>query len=95
MAEITVSIDKGQIVVDQPRISINAETETVSFKGAVPFKIVFDEAGLKHPSIASRGTHWGGECGPFAKRPHGKKVIKYTVTSPGLPDLDPEIEVLP
>jgi|GEM_PF-5397404 len=96
MADVKVSVQNGKISVDKSKIQVTAGSETVSFKGSMPFGIVFAAgAGIPNPVITPQGSHWAGVSGPFQARPTGQKVVKYSVTSPGLTELDPEIEVLP
>jgi hypothetical protein len=65
--------------------------DKVKWQGEMEFGIVLP-APYTSPTITRQGNKWAGESGPFETE---GTTIKYDVTSPGVPTLDPEIQILP
>ncbi len=98
MPDVRVSLKNGQISVD-PSTPVNVSKkghETVTWLSTDgPFGIEFAPgAQIDNPVITQNGSTWRGTAGPFGDDvPEGKK--KYDVTAPGLPVLDPELDIKP
>jgi len=93
MADVKVSIQNNVITVDKDKVQVWKNQDKVKWQGDQEFGIRFqDGSGFPDPVITQQGGKWAGETGPFTTSGF---TLKYDVTSPHAPTLDPQIQVLP
>jgi len=94
MADVRVSLTGGQISVDKNKVTVSrSANDTVTWaSNDGQFGIKFPpSSGIPNPVITQQGSQWRGTSGPFST----DGTVKYDVTSPGLGDLDPELDIRP
>ena len=89
--KVTVTIG-GTISVDPPSVQLKQNQDKARWENDddIPFAIVLP-AGSDAPTCGSSGGKYVCTSKTFGTL----GTIKYTVTSPGKPDLDPDIDVVP
>lgn len=96
---VSVTIDKGKsISVGTQKVSVNKNSDTVQWTGNGPqeFNIVFNGGGgAKVTCGLDAKGNYVCTSGTFANATGVKLTLKYNVTSPGTPTLDPDVEVFP
>lgn len=97
---VSVTIDKGKsISVDNPKVSVNKNSDTVQWTGNGPqeFNIVFKGGGGAKVTCAldPKTNNYVCTSDTFANTTGVTVTHKYNVTSSGTPTLDPDVEVFP
>lgn len=93
---VTVNVGSG-ITVDPTTVSVHKNQDTIDWNGtsSEEFNIVFKGSGEPTVSCGLQGKKWVCTAGPFSNDTGSKRTVKYDVTSPGTPKLDPDVEVFP
>jgi len=93
---VTVTVGSG-ITVNPTTIQVKKNQDTVEWKGnsSQEFNIVFKGSGEPPVSCSLQGGKWVCTAGPFQNNSTDNRKVKYDVTSPGTPTLDPDVEVIP
>jgi len=88
--KVTVTIS-GSISVNPDPITLRVNNDKAKWESdGTPFAIVLP-AGLPTPSCGTQGSKYICTSQTFST----VGTVKYTVTSPGIPDLDPEADIVP
>jgi len=93
---VKVTVTKGvDITVDPDSVKVPKNTD-VEWKGvsSQEFNIVLP-SGESRVSCGLQGGKWVCTGGPFQNNTGKNRKIKYIVTSPGTPTLDPEVDIQP
>jgi hypothetical protein len=92
---VTVTPGVGIAISPTTAIQIKKNQDTVQWKGTddQQFTIVFP-AGEPSVSCSMQGHKWVCEAGPFTTG-SAMRNVKYDITAPNAPTLDPDIEIFP
>lgn len=88
--KVTVTIS-GSISVNPDPVTLRVNNDKAKWESdGTPFAIVLP-TGLPTPSCGAQGNKYVCTSQTFGT----VGTVKYTVTSPGIPDLDPEADIVP
>jgi hypothetical protein len=88
--KVTVTI-ASSISVDPDPVPLRVNNDKAKWESdGTPFAIILP-SGYPQPTCGQQGTSYVCTSQTFGT----VGTIKYTVTSPGKPDLDPEIDIVP
>jgi hypothetical protein len=97
--DVTVTVNPGVGITVSPTtpITLKKNQDTIQWKSQgdrQEFGIVLPHG---EPAVQCgwQGSKWVCTAGPFDNTSNKNRPIKYDVTAPGTPTLDPDIEILP
>ncbi len=92
MNEKKVSVTIGSAIsVDPTSIQVKKNQDNVKWTNDAGIVFGIDIPGYPQPQCRVEGTKYVCVSGTFPN----EGTIKYDVTSPGIPTLDPDLEVIP
>ena len=93
---VTVTLGVGITVDPTTAIQLKKNQDTIEWKATTKdqqFTIILP-AGEPSVTCSFQGSKWICQAGPFTTG-SSPRIIKYDITAPNAPKLDPDIEVFP